>query len=76
MSMSHYEVRLLARNRLGDMSTSSIFKCSNQRHGGSYYYRLDGRDSHNISSADSWKVHWCWLAAYVIVALTLCDVTH
>ena len=31
--VSDYEVRLLARNRLGDMSTSSILKFSNQRHG-------------------------------------------
>ncbi|PVD25359.1 hypothetical protein C0Q70_15859 [Pomacea canaliculata] len=31
--VSDYEVRLLARNRLGDMSTSSILKFSNNRHG-------------------------------------------
>ncbi|XP_076448650.1 neuroglian-like [Babylonia areolata] len=64
--ISDYEVRLLARNRLGDMSTSSILKFSNQRQGGSYYFRLDGHHDNRINGAINWKAHWWWLGPYVI----------
>ena len=46
--------------------------------GGSYYYRLDGRDANRINGAVNWKTQWWWLLAYVILhvllTLTVCDV--
>nr|KAG5706338.1 hypothetical protein BaRGS_033099 [Batillaria attramentaria] len=69
--ISDYEVRLLARNRQGDMSTSSILKFSNQRHGGSYYYRLDGRGGNQINGAVRGQPAWWGLGVQISLHLLL-----